>query len=284
LKIFTDVVEMNQHSHCRVWSCRFLKSFDDVTADNEGPPLYPDYALTLTLTHHCRLCGIGYRTPHEEHAQNQHQYRSCNQEFYTSGDAFLQHLHNFHGASHPATLQGSSVVEQNFMRNKGASFEPIEFNESWQPCLMDLDTAPIGFTVERPSPIVPANTTKVQGQPKKSSSVRKKPHEEMRKSEPKAQRQRPNTTIARAERHGPRFFRLSTLFPFRSSRVFYSHNATSLEVPKDQGVIVEEMPQPSVAALVMSAGLVSMAAVRLAIKPAIHSPSGMVELTLDDAV
>jgi hypothetical protein len=281
LKVFTDVKEMNAHSHCKVWSCRFLGSFDDVTANNAGPPLCPDFPSAKA--HHCHLCGAGYRTPHSEHAQNYHRYRSCNQEFYTSEEAFLQHLHISHGASHPALLQGSSVIEQNFLRNKGASFEPVEFNESWQPCLMDLDTTSIGFTVEKTAP-APTNERKDHGYTKKPTSVRRKAREESHQASPaaaKAQRQRSDTTASKNEANGPRFFRLSTFVPFISSRIFFSHNAKPSGLSTDSQAVLEEVQKPHVASLVMSAGLVSMAATRYIIKPTQHPSSGMIELTID---
>ncbi|CAO2653184.1 Nn.00g025950.m01.CDS01 [Neocucurbitaria sp. VM-36] len=283
LKVFTDVQSMNEHSHCRVWSCRFLKCFDDVAADNAGPPLCPDFPSAKA--HHCHLCGAGYRTFHVEHAQTYHRYRSCNQEFYTSEEAFLQHLHNFHGASAPALLQGSSFIEQSFMRNKGASFEPVEFNESWQPCLMELDVNPVGpFMVEKPGPALSLEK-RDQTYAKKQSPTRKKIREESQNAPSgpaKAQRQRADTTTSKTETYGPRFFRLSTYVPFLSSRIFYSHNAKPSGLPKDNHAVVEEMPKPHVASLVMCAGLVSMAGVRWAIKPEKDLASGMVELTLDD--
>ncbi|KAF1935940.1 hypothetical protein EJ02DRAFT_107438 [Clathrospora elynae] len=283
-KGFTDVKEMNEHSHCRVWSCRFLRSFDDVAADNASPPLCPD--LPSAKAHHCHLCGAGYRNFHVEHAQNQHRYRSCNQEFYTSEEAFLQHLHNFHGASQPALLRGSSVIEQSFMRNKGASFEPVEFNESWQPCVMDLDVTSVSpFVVEKPASTSSANEKKDHNKARKQPAARKKSREEpqcLPLGTIKAQRQRSNTAAFKTETHSPRFFRLSTYMPFLSSRIFYSHDIKASGLPKDNQAVLEEIPKPHVASLVMTAGLVSMAAVRWVIKPETHAASGMVELTLDD--
>ncbi|KAF1843047.1 uncharacterized protein K460DRAFT_138636 [Cucurbitaria berberidis CBS 394.84] len=284
LKVFTDVQAMNEHSHCRVWSCRFLKSFDDVAADNVGPPLCPDFPSAKA--HHCHLCGGGYRTFHVEHAQNHHRYRSCNQEFYTSEEAFLQHLHNFHSASPPIVLQGSSVIEQSFMRNKGASFEPVEFNETWQPCLMDLDVNPVGpFMVDKAVSPLSSQEKKDQAHAKKQPPARKKVREELQHTPPgtvKAPRQRSDTTTSKTETQSPRFFRLSTYVPFLSSRIFYSHSAKSTGLPKDNQAVVEEMPKPYLTSLAMSAGLVSMACVRWAIKPEAHVASGMLELTLED--
>jgi hypothetical protein len=285
LKIFKDVAEMNAHSHCKVWSCRFLKSFDELTADNAGPPLCPDFPSTKA--HHCHLCGAGYRTPHAEHAQSFHRYRSCNQEFYTSEEAFLQHLHISHAASHPIQLQGNSVIEQNFMRNKGASFEPIEFNESWQPCLMDLDTAPIGpFMVDNTATPLSIKEKNDHAPTRKQSVARKKTREEHIQATMGAgkvqQRQRSDTTASRLEMGSPRFLRLSTYAPFLSSRVFYSRESKLSGIPRDNEAVIEEMPRPHIAALVMSAGLVSLASVRWAIRPKQHAASGMIELLLDE--
>ncbi|KAH7082257.1 hypothetical protein FB567DRAFT_530900 [Paraphoma chrysanthemicola] len=286
LKIFTDIAEMNEHSHCKVWSCRFLKSFDDVTADNAGPPLCPDFPSAKA--HHCHLCGAGYRTPHAEHAQNYHRYRSCNQEFYTSEEAFLQHLHNFHGASLPALLQGNSIIEQNYMRNKGASFEPVEFNESWQPCLMDLDSTPIGpFTVDKPAPASALVDKKSTAYAKKQAPTRKKIRDDNSSSSTgsstKPQRSRSDTTTSRGESTVPRFFRLSTYVPILSSRVFLSRSSKPSEFPRDNESVIEEIPKPHVASLAMSAGLVSMAAIRWPIQPQKSSSSGVVELVIEEA-
>ena len=283
LKVFTDVAQMNAHSHCKVWSCRFLKSFDDVTEDNAGPPLCPDFPSAKA--HHCHLCGAGYRTPHSEHAQSYHRYRSCNQEFYTSEDTFLQHLHNAHGASHPNLLRGGSIIEQNFMRNKGASFEPVEFNESWQPCLMDLDTTPIDpFAVEKPS-TAPSTSQRKEHPNTRKQSVRKKTREEPLQpstSLAKAQRLRSDTIASKTETNGPRFFRLSTYMPFLSSRIFYARNSKPSTLPKDDQAILEEIPKPCVTSLVMTAGLVSMASVRWSVKPQAHSASDMIELMIEE--
>jgi hypothetical protein len=283
-KVFTNVTEMNEHSHCRVWSCRFLKSFEDVAADNAGPPLYPDFPTSKA--HHCHLCGSGYRTFHIEHAQNHHRFHSCNQEFYTSEEAFLQHLHNFHSASHPTLLRGSSIIEQSFMRNKGTSFEPVEFNETWQPCVMDLDVEAVSpFVVDSTTPTLPTSQKKMQTHERKQSSARKKPREVPQSpgsSAQKVQRQRSETTASKSDSQSPRFFRLTTHLPFRSFRVFYSRSSKASDLPRDEQGVLEEVPKPHVASLAMSAGLVGMACVRWAIKPEKHVLRGMVELTLDD--
>ncbi|KAF2125734.1 hypothetical protein P153DRAFT_299106 [Dothidotthia symphoricarpi CBS 119687] len=283
-KIFTDTQSMNEHSHCRVWSCRFLQSFDDVAADNAGPPLCPDFPSANA--HHCHLCGAGYRALHVEHAQSHHRYRSCNQEFYTSEETFLQHLHNFHGASQPALLHGSSVIEQNFMRNKGASFEPVEFNESMQPCFMDLDTTPlVPFIPTKKTPVMPSNAKLDQVHVKKSVTTQKKAREQPQPAlsgAAKVQRQRSVTTTSKGELQSPRFFRLNTYVPFLTSRIFYSRSGKRSELLRDENDVVEEIPKPHITSLVMSAGLVSMAAVRWPIKPEKHRSNSMIELTLEE--
>jgi hypothetical protein len=80
----------------------------------------------------------------------------------------------------------------------------------------------------------------------------------------------------------PRFLRLSTYAPFLSSRVFYSRESKLSGIPRDNEAVIEEMPRPHIAALVMSAGLVSLASVRWAIRPKQHAASGMTELLLDE--
>ena len=283
LKIFTDIQTMNEHSHCRVWSCRFLRSFDDVAAENAGPPLCQDFPSAKA--HHCHLCGAGYRAVHVEHAQNYHRYRSCNQEFYESEEAFLQHLHNFHGASQPALLRGNPVIEQTFMRNKGASFEPVEFNEFTQPCHMELTATPLTpFNVEAPTFTKSASEKRDQKQAKKHSPVRRQTitssHQLLEAS--RAQRQRSDTATPKTDSHEPRFLRLSTYVPFMSSRIFYSRNSKTAGVPRDGQAVIEEMPKPHLTSLVMSAGLISMAVARWTIKPLKRSKDDMVELVLDE--
>ncbi|KAJ8112486.1 hypothetical protein OPT61_g5161 [Boeremia exigua] len=286
LKVFTDTQAMNEHSHCRVWSCRFLRSFDDVAAENAGPPLCQDFPSAKA--HHCHLCGAGYRAVHVEHAHNYHRYRSCNQEFYESEEAFLQHLHNFHGASQPALLRNNPVIEQTFMRNKGASFEPIEFNEMTQPCHLELTATPLTpFTVDQPAFNTATGDRKEQKPCKRHSPVRKQStntsiHQAQETS--KSQKQRADTTTAKTDSPEPRFFRLSTYVPFVSSRIFYSRTSKSSEVPRDSQAVLEEMPKPHLTSLVMSAGLISMAVARWTIKPERRSKDSLVELVLNEDV
>ncbi|KAL5116905.1 homeodomain mating type protein alpha2 [Pleosporales sp. CAS-2024a] len=283
MRIFTDVSEMNAHSHCKVWSCRFLKSFADMTTNNTTPHLCPDFPSAKA--HHCHLCGAGYRTPHAEHAQ-QHRYRSCNQEFYTSEDAFLAHLHNFHGSSHPALIQGSSVIEQNFLRNKGASFEPVEFNESWKPCLVDLDNAPIGFAVDKP-PTSLSHDKKDHKNVRKQTPVRRIPREDVQQSitnNTKMQRQRSETVASKSEAWGPRFVRLSTHVPSLTCRILYSRNMKAFGMLEGNRADIEEIEKPHIASLVMSSGVVGMAMARWFVKPKLCPESGMVELAVDEVV
>lgn len=283
LKVFTDIQAMNEHSHCRVWSCRFLRSFDDVAAENAGPPLCQDFPSAKA--HHCHLCGAGYRAVHIEHAHNYHRYRSCNQEFYESEEAFLQHLHNFHGALQPVLLRGSAIIEQTFMRNKGASFEPVEFIESMQSCHMDLTTTPLtSFVTDSPTFNPSINEKRDQKQVKKHPPVRKQSvNASIRQTTEasKTQRLRSDTNTTKIDSHEPRFFRISTYVPYISSRIFYSRTSRSSELPKDSQAVFEEMPKPHLTSLVMSAGLISMAVARWTIRPEKRSRDGMAELVLE---
>jgi hypothetical protein len=148
--------------------------------------------------------------------------------------------------------------------------------------LMDLDTTSIGFTGEKPAP-ASTNERNNHGYTKKPTSVRRKARDEPQASPAaaKTQRQRSDTTASKSETHGPRFFRLSTYVPFISSRVFFSHNAKPSGLSQDNHAVLEEMHKPHVASLVMTAGLVSMAATRYIIKPKQDPSSGMIELTID---
>jgi hypothetical protein len=99
------------------------------------------------------------------------------------------------------------------------------------------------------------------------------------------QRQRSDTSATvKSEQNSPRFFRLSYFVPFFSSRIFYSRSANSADVPRDSHAVLEELPNPSVASLVMSTGLLSMAVARWVIKPQKQAADGLVELTLDEGM
>lgn len=224
---------------------------------------------------------------HVEHAQNYHRYRSCNQEFYESEEAFLQHLHNFHGASQPALLRGNPVIEQTFMRNKGASFEPVEFNEIAQPCHLEMTATPLTpFNVEKPTFNATNTDRKNQRQHKRHSPVRQQtPCASSRQSSDlsKPQRQRSDTATSKSDSHEPRFLRLSTYVPFVSSRIFYSRSSKSISFPRDDQAVLEEIPKPHLTSLVMSAGLISMAVARWTIRPERKS-NGTVELILAEDI
>ena len=175
------------------------------------------------------------------------------------------------------------------MRNKGASFEPVEFNESMQPCHMDLDSTPLGsFAVDTGGQAKPSAIRRDQPLPKKTAPARKKTREGSQHSIPgaaRAQRQRSDTSATvKSEQNSPRFFRLSYFVPFFSSRIFYSRSANSADVPRDSQAVLEEIPKPSVASLVMSTGLLGMSVARWVIKPEKQAANGMVELTLDEGV
>jgi hypothetical protein len=292
-KVFTNNDAMNKHTHCRVWSCRFLQSFDDVAAENSGPPLCPQFPSPKA--HHCHLCGAGYRSFHVEHAQHYHRYRQCDQELYTSEDEFLQHMHEFHGASLPSLLKGNSILEQNFSRNKGASFEPLGFDEILQGCrdatpretYVDPVTsrstkAPVSVADSyqtTPGPPTHAQRkTQVQDHPvnadQRSSSTKT--------MSTKTRRQRSDSASSRPAPQGPRFFRLSPLVPFISSRIYYLRNAMPASLLPDGKAFLDELPKSHVASLVMSSGLVGLAGVRFPLNMKREGEKGPVEFTLED--
>ncbi|KAF2875719.1 hypothetical protein BDV95DRAFT_484994 [Massariosphaeria phaeospora] len=280
-KVFADTDAMNEHSHCRVWSCRFLRTADDIASENSGPPLCPQFPSPKA--HHCHLCGAGYRGLHAEHAQNYHRHRLCKQEMYTSEADFLQHLHNFHGASQPQLLQNSSIIEQNFSRNKGASFESVNLDEAMGICRIATPGTRFAISLadgERITPTISTREQPVQSMQQLVPPSKSVPHEPVDKSS-KAQRQRSNTTALKSSHDGPRFFRFDPRVPFFSARIYYSHSARSVSAPKDGSAVLEEMPKSHIASLVMTSGLVSMAGLRWPINIKKNALKGTVELALD---
>lgn len=284
-KVFANNDAMNKHSHCRVWSCRFLRSFDDVAAENAGPPLCPQFPSPKA--HHCHLCGAGYRSFHIEHAQHYHRYRQCDQRLYTSEDDFLQHLHEFHGGSLPQLMRGNSILEQNFSRNKGASFEPLEFEEILQGCRV---------ATPRASFVDPVTT---EGPPKASSTAEELPRAKAQSPTPtrkkvtdhlpdthqrpaKVGRQRSNSADSKPTPQGPRFFRLNPLVPFLSSRVYYLRSAIPASLFPDGKAVLDEMPKSHIASLVMSSGLLGMAGVRFPVSMKREGEKGPVEFALEE--
>ncbi|KAF1968246.1 hypothetical protein BU23DRAFT_583377 [Bimuria novae-zelandiae CBS 107.79] len=275
-KVFANVDAMNKHSHCRVWSCRFLRSFDDVAAENAGPPLCPQFPSPKA--HHCHLCGGGYRAFHIEHAQHYHCYRQCDQALYTSEEDFLHHMHQFHGASEPQLLQGNSILEQNFSRNKGASFEPLQLDEIMQGCRMGDPSATFV------DPIVAEQAPQASAPTRRSRPSTPKTQESITNSRKhtKTQRKRADSSDSAPVAQGPRFFRLSPLVPFLSTRVYYLRSAIPASLFPDGKAVLEEVQKPYVASLVMSAGLVGMAGLRFPVNMKKDGLRGPVELTLEE--
>jgi hypothetical protein len=281
--VFANAEAMNKHSHCRVWSCRFLRTFDDVASESTAPPLCPQFPSPKA--HHCHLCGAGYRSSHIEHAQQYHNYRLCKQDMYNSSEDFLQHLHEFHQASHPVLLQHNLILEQHFSRNKGASFEPVNFDEILQGCREATPTASfVGpFPAKRPVRTVSKDVEARPGTP--ASPPRRKTRErisDMTDIPGKVRRQHSlKDEEQKLEPPGPRFFRLDPLVPFLSSRLYYLRNAKMANLFSDGRALLEEVPQGHIASLVMSSGLVGMAGVRLSVQMA-KTEEGAVEFALED--
>jgi hypothetical protein len=282
-KVFTNSDAMNKHSHCRVWSCRFLRSFDDVAAENAGPPLCPQFPSPKA--HHCHMCSSGYRSFHVEHAQHYHRYRQCDQHLYTSEEDFLQHLYKHHGALLPSLLKGSSIMEQNFSRNKGASFEPLDFDEILQGCRVATPRASFVDPVDED--VVPSTLPVEHNPVSKSHSPspqRKKTqdHTQSTQKAVKIQRQRADSSGGKPTSQGPRFFRLSPLVPFLSSRIYYLRSAMPASLFPDGKAVLEEVAKSHVASLVMSSGLLGMAGVRFPVNMKREGEKGPVEFALDD--
>ncbi|KAF1948985.1 hypothetical protein CC80DRAFT_430145 [Byssothecium circinans] len=285
-KVFANTDAMNKHSHCRVWSCRFLRSFDDVAAENAGPPLCPQFPSPKA--HHCHLCGAGYRSPNVEHAQNYHRYRNCDQRLYTTEEGFLQHLHEYHGASLPSLLKGSSVLEQNFSRNKGASFEPLEFDEIMQGCREAIPKATYVDPVATKHPHPPISVAEPPKARPSTPATRKKPRPQSPspapsdRKLPKTRRQRSESSSSKPVPQGPRFFRLSPLVPFLSARIYYLRSAMPASLFPDGKAVLDELPKSHIATLVMSSGLVGLAGVRFPLGMKRDGVKGPVEFLLEE--
>ncbi|KAF2746685.1 hypothetical protein M011DRAFT_468386 [Sporormia fimetaria CBS 119925] len=284
-KVFANADAMHNHSHCRVWSCRFLRTSDDVAADNSTPPLCPQ--LPSPKAHHCHLCGAGYRAEHIEHALQYHKYRLCDQEVYSSKEDFLQHLHESHGASNPLLLMQNHVLEQQYSRNKGPSFEPVDFNELLQGCRVatpeDSFVDPFTEIIPTGPPASPergAGRTQQLNRPG-SRKAHDHPWERLPPSTETQQslRQPANPEI---EPPGPRMFRLDPLVPFLSSRIYFVRKAKKSELFGDGKALLNEFEHAHIASLVMSSGLLGMAAVRLPVKMKRDESRGMAELRLED--
>jgi hypothetical protein len=282
-KVFENTSAMNNHSHCRVWSCRFLRTFDDVASENSGPPLCPQFPSPKA--HHCHLCGAGYRSGHVEHAQQYHNYRLCKQDIYTSKEDFLQHLHEFHKASVPLLLLHNAVLEQHFSRNKGASFEPVDFDEILQGCRVATPTASFvdPFTQEIKSlPPLPAEEIVDWAHSITPISGSKKPATPIREPPVKTSSQPPLKDVSSKEDPpGPRLFRLDPLVPFLSSRIYYLRNAKMSELFGDGKALLKEVEHGHIASLVMSSGLLGMAGVRMPVQMKKYE-GGLAEFALED--
>jgi hypothetical protein len=291
-KVFATANARNEHTHCRVWSCRFLQTFDDVASDNAGPPLCPQFPSPKA--HHCHICGAGYRSSHVEHAQQYHRYRLCQQDLYTSEADFLQHLYEFHGSSQPQLLQHSIVIEQQFSRNKGASFEPVNSEEFLNGCQLAAESSSFldsSVISEALASLCTINEDSRPNLPLPTPSPRQKqrtrdrlPAKLQRHNSEKTKTSRSPSPQPPLELRGPRFFRLDPLVPFLSSRIYYLRNAKLSDLFGDGKALLEEMPNSHIASLVMSSGLVGMAGVRWPVRCKMEDGDlkGVVELGMED--
>lgn len=98
----------------------------------------------------------------------------------------------------------------------------------------------------------------------------------------KTQRKRAGSSDSTAAPQGPRFFRLSPLVPFLSTRIYYLRSAIPAGLFPDGKAVLKEIPKSYIASLVMSSGLVGMAGVRFPINMKREGANGPVELTLEE--
>lgn len=295
-KVFANAGGMKGHSTCQVWSCRLLRTFDDVASANSGPPLCPQFPSPKA--HHCHLCGAGYKSSHIEHAHQYHKYRQCSQELYTSKEDFLQHLHEFHGASHPLLLMQNGVLEQHFSRIKGASFEPLDFDEILQGCRVagETETFVDPFAAyDRPCTAMSCDGEMDWTDSLIAPPTRSRPRERERDqlsdvasiatthttNQTHPHTQHKNNRV-NSEYMGPRIFRLDPLVPFLSSRVYYLKKARMAELFGDGKALLQEVEKGHVASLVMASGLVGMAACRVQVGVKRDDERGVIEFGVDD--
>ena len=98
----------------------------------------------------------------------------------------------------------------------------------------------------------------------------------------KAQRKRTESLDSGPVAQGPRFFRLSPLVPFLSSRIYYLRSAIPASLYPDGKAVLEEVPKSYIASLAMSSGLVGMAGVRFPLNMKREGLKGPVEFTLEE--
>ncbi|KAF2194908.1 hypothetical protein K469DRAFT_545486 [Zopfia rhizophila CBS 207.26] len=281
-KVFTNTTARDKHVHCRVWSCRFLSTFDNIASESTGPPLCPQFPSPKA--HHCHLCGAGYKssTSHVEHAQSYHKYRLCKQELYASKNEFLQHIHEFHGASQPPLLQYNYLIEENFSRNKGASFEPVDFGELVRH---GRTTSPNASFVD---PLAEAGRNLVASPKSEDRTVSESPPSRRRTRDRISEfidtrvRDHSSKSSSTPVNLGPRFFRLDPLVPFLSMRLYYLRSVKSSDPLAEARSLLEEVSHSHIATLVMSSGLVGMAGVRWPVNMKKDETKGLVEFALED--
>ncbi|KAF2260938.1 hypothetical protein CC78DRAFT_570927 [Lojkania enalia] len=285
-KVFTNAGAIKKHSHCLVWSCRFLRTFNDIASESSGPPLCPHFPSPKA--HHCHLCGAGYRstTSHIEHAQQYHSYRQCGQDFYSSEQDFLEHLHLFHKASPPPLLQHKAVIEQNFSKCQEAVFEPINFDEILQGCRIASPSASFvdPFPIEETIPmfLLEENDIEIPKEPPRRTTRDRISRVVDIPAKVRRQRSHRDKSSESEELPGPRFFRLDPIVPFLTTRIYFLRNAKMRNLFNDGKALLEEMPHSHIASLVMSSGLVGMAGVRFPVQMKKDVEKGLVEFALED--
>ena len=177
-------------------------------------------------------------------------------------------------------------MEQNFSRNKGASFEPLGLDEILQGCRVATPRASFVDPVDADST---SSASPVEHTPSSKSQPlvppRKKIHDHSTHANQRAiktQRQHVDSSGSNPTPQGPRFFRLSPLVPFLSSRIYYLRSAMPASLFPDGNAVLEEVPKSYVASLVMSSGLLGMAGVRFQVYMKRDGKKGPVEFALDD--
>lgn len=137
--------------------------------------------------------------------------------------------------------------------------------------------------MEQTMPSALSNTKSVRERPSTPSSRKTQDSSATTgRKHSKTQRQRADSSASKLAHQGPRFFRLSPLVPYLSTRIYYVRNAIPTGLVSDGKAVVEEVPKSHLASLVMSSGLLGMAGVKFSVNMKRDGMKGPVEFTLEE--
>ncbi|ORX99491.1 hypothetical protein BCR34DRAFT_576574 [Clohesyomyces aquaticus] len=129
------VADTIEHSHCRIWSCRFLKDHDSL--------FFHAYPEVLSI---CKLCKILIPYPEiRSHATEKHRYQDCQQQDFASLEQFMNHLTEIHDMKYSILRTG--LFLELFASKIASDLVPLESSaltaENTQPHLETQQEFPI---------------------------------------------------------------------------------------------------------------------------------------------